>query len=219
LPFTDSLDKIIMTYFASLTKEEFEYRGIIFAPKNLTVSPLILRGYTCPERCGGCCPRFSLDYLPSEKRPPYINATRMIPFNGKLVEVYSDMQLDREGEHFCRNLNMDDGRCGIHGKHPFSCDFELIRFFVADDSTRLSQQLFGRGWQFLRVDGERGAKCEMTPVDKSTTDDVIRKLTRLKEWCSYFGISNWTPEILRWIDRGDAAFPLHLSLENKKRLF
>lgn len=211
MPFTDSLDKIVRVYFASVTKEEFEYKGVKHAPKSLTVSPLLLRGFTCPVGCGGCCPRFSLDYLPSENRTEKAQA-RLVEFNGKQLEIYSDLQNDHD-DHFCRNLNKTDGRCGIYLQRPFSCDFELIRFFVAEDSTRLSQQLFGRGWQFLRIDDDRGALCTMTPVDKDTIADVIRKLNRLKQWTDYFGISTWVPEILHWIDRGDYDIPLKLFMK------
>lgn len=216
MPFRDSVDKIVQTYFASVTKEKFTYKGVEFAPKDLHVSPLLLRGYTCPVGCGGCCPRFSLDYLPSENKSS-LAVKRYIEFNNKQVEIYSDMQDDHE-DHFCRNLNKTDGRCGIYLVRPFSCDFELIRFFVSEDSTQLSQQLFGRGWQFLRIDGDRGALCSMTPIDKSSIADVIRKLNRLKQWTDYFGISTWIPEILRWIERGDADFPLHLTIKPRKGL-
>lgn len=219
MPFTDSVDKIVRTYFGSVTKENFVYQGITFKPRFLTVSPGILRGYTCPSGCGGCCPRFSLDYLPDEERPEG-TTKRIIQFNNREIEIYSDMQ-DNHANHHCKNLNMTDGRCGIYLKRPFSCDFELIRFFTSEDgTTRLSQQLFGRGWQFLRIDGERGAKCEMTPIDKQSIEDVVRKLNRLKHWTDHFGISTWVPEILKWIKRGDADIPLHLTLEVKKnRLF
>src|SRR5271155_2717133 len=100
MPFTDSIDKVVSVYFRAVTKVNFQYKEVIYEPRDLTVSPLLLRGYTCPVGCGGCCPRFSLDFLPSEERPDYINTKRLIPFDGKMIEIYSDMQLDREGEHF-----------------------------------------------------------------------------------------------------------------------
>lgn len=211
LPFTDSVDKIVGTYFKCVTKESFEYKGVIYDPLPLTVSPLLLRGFTCPMVCGGCCPRFSLDYLSSESRPSYISNKRGIQFNSKLIEVFSDMQSDHN-DHFCRNLNRTDGRCGIYTERPFSCDFELIRFFVSEDRTRLSQQLFGRGWQFLRVDGDRGALCTMLPPDDSTIKESIRKLNRLSMWATHFGILTWVPEIVNWIYSGDTTKHLRLQI-------
>jgi hypothetical protein len=208
--FVDSVDKIVTTYFSSVTLTTFTYKGITYTPKPLTVSPLVLRGFTCPMKCGGCCPRFSLDYLPSEQRPPG-TTLRIISFDTISVEIYSDMQDDHD-DHFCRNLNRQDGRCGIYLVRPFSCDFELIRFFKSDDSNRLSQQLFGRGWNFLRVDGDRGALCTMTPPDQSTISETIRKLNRLEEWAQHFGICTMVPEILYWINSGDTTSALHLEV-------
>lgn len=218
MPFTDSIDKIVTVYFRSVTREPFTYKGVTYEDSNssgrrtLVVSPLILRGFTCPIMCGGCCPRFSLDYIEEEKRPSYINTKRQIPFIGrgnKQVEVYSDIQDDHK-DHFCKNLNKSDGRCGIYLVRPFSCDFELIRFFVSEDKSRLSQQLFGRGWQFLRVDNNRGALCTMTPPDDNTIQETLRKLNRLEMWASHFGISTWVPSIINWIHSGDTSTHLRL---------
>lgn len=211
--FTDSVDKIVTVYLSSVTKESFSYKGKVYDPKPLFVSSNILRGFTCPIGCGGCCPRFSLDYLPFEKRPE--SATiRKIGINDTEVVIYSDLQADHQ-DHFCRNLNKTDGRCGIYLQRPFSCDFELIRFFQSDESTRLSQQLFGRGWQFLRIDGDRGALCEITPTDPETTKEVVRKLHRLESWAVYFGLTNKVPEILTWIEHlsvGKLGTPLKLEV-------
>jgi hypothetical protein len=66
MPYTDSVDKIVTVYLASVCKKQIHYKGRIYTPKPLTVSPLIFRGFTCPANCGGCCPRFTLDYLPSD---------------------------------------------------------------------------------------------------------------------------------------------------------
>jgi hypothetical protein len=66
MPCTDSVDKIVTVYLASVCKKQIHYKGRIYTPKPLTVSPLIFRGFTCPANCGGCCPRFTLDYLPSD---------------------------------------------------------------------------------------------------------------------------------------------------------
>lgn len=96
---------------------------------------------------------------------------------------------------------MEDGRCGVHGKQPFSCDFELIRslkFSDPEKSHRLTQKLFGRGWQLLRIDGQRGARCEMLSISEQSVADVVRKLGRLKQWCEHFGLKHRVDVILDW---------------------
>lgn len=204
MPFTDSIDKIVTSYFAAITRSPFTYKGKGYAPKDLIVSPLLFRGFTCPESCGGCCPRFSLDYLPEEQQP-YGLAERIVkihhPYGDITVPIYSDEQTDHQNHH-CRNLIKDNGRCGIHGRQPFSCDFELIRCIHYEHKTVLTQKLFGRGWAFLRTDGERGARCEMTPVDKETIKESIRKLIRLKTWAEHFKITHCLNCVIRWAEKG-----------------
>lgn len=186
----DSLDKIVTSYFATLTAEPFTWRGKDYQPRTVWVSPGIVRGFTCPEGCGGCCPRFSLDYIAPDGVPVGHPLTmRVVEFNGRQVEVWSDMQTDHDNPK-CRNLNFDNGRCGIHGSQPFSCDFELLRSVMSKDSPRamFTQKLFGRGWAMMRVDGERRALCEMTPADEATMADVVRRLSRLELWMAHFGL-------------------------------
>ncbi len=208
----DSIDKIAQSYFACVTTKRFRYKGEVYDPHPLQVSPLLLRGYTCPVMCGGCCPRFSLDYLPSERSPPGSPLKpRFVEFNSKPYVVLSDLQIDHT-DHHCRNLNKSDGRCNIHGKHPFSCDFELIRFIrtsgFRNKNNYLNQRLFGRGWAFLRVDGERGARCEMLPPTEETISEVVRKLGRLKQWCNYFEIKHKVDPIIKWVQGPHSTNPL-----------
>ena len=208
---TDSLDKIIGTYFACVTIMPFTYKDKVYKPRTLRVSPHIFRGFTCPAGCGGCCPRFSLDYLPEELKPDSLPTSgREVLVNDKPFVIYSDLQKDHNNHH-CKNLNMDNGRCGIHGRQPFSCDFELIRFIEfqdVDHPNYVTQKLFGRGWQMLRVDGERGALCEMTPVDYHTINEAIRKFKRLKQWTDYFEIKTKIPVIIKWLEDGPHTEPL-----------
>lgn len=212
MPQVDSLDKIIGGYFAAVCAEPFTYKDRVISPRPIHVSPLIFRGYTCPAMCGGCCTRFSLDYIPGEEVPPYSGPgdafwKRQIILNGKLYWVESDMQGDHN-DHHCRNLNKEDGRCKIHGKHPFSCDFELIRFISFAEKAVLTQKLYGRGWAMLRIDGERGARCEMTAITRETIGEVVRKLKRLKGWMAYFEVPNHVDAIIKWAETGPHLTPL-----------
>lgn len=186
----DTLDKIVTSYFATFTAEPFKYNGKEYQPRDLYVSPGIVRGYTCPAMCGSCCPRFSLDHIapdgvPKGEKHPL--TMRVVEFNGRQVEVWSDMQKDHENPK-CRNLNFDNGRCGIHGFQPFSCDFELLRS-INKKKIQFTQKQYGRGWEMMRVDGIRGALCEMTPSDAATIADVKRRLARLETWMTHFGLN------------------------------
>lgn len=146
----------------------------------------------------GVCPRFSLDYLPKEEHP-YSLVSRKIEFNGRMVTVFSDTQGDSSSHH-CSNLRMTDGRCSIHDKRPFSCDFELTRFLHYSQTPKalVITKLYGRGHAMLRSDGERGARCEMLPETKESRTDTIRKLERLKDWCVHFKLKTKVPALLKW---------------------
>lgn len=238
----DSIDKIVTAYFQVVASESFTYKKKTYTPKDIYVSPGIFRGYTCPPGCGGCCHRFSLDYLPSEVPPAWGHhskeahqihqlidrmAPRSVKFNDREVLIFSDTQADRN-DHHCINLDHDTGRCLIHGSHPFTCDFELLRFSITTDPLRanmINQRLYGRGWQFLRVDGKRGALCEMIPVkhegDESIpawtenwVTDAVRKMTRLQQWASHFGLATRIDEIIEWLNHGPHETPLYI--KNRK---
>tara|TARA_R100001143_G_scaffold63452_2_gene70575 strand:+ start:2427 stop:3146 length:720 start_codon:yes stop_codon:yes gene_type:complete len=216
--FVDSVTKIVETYFAVVTNEEFTYKGTRYKPRPIQISPKIFRDTTCPPNCGGCCLKFSLDYIPSDPRPDDKRIKkRFIEFSGRKVKIYSDTQQDREGEHFCRHVDMDDGRCGIHGDHPFSCDFELLRFIMRNDRPIVMVRLFGRGWALTRVDGEKGALCEVfVPEDmEAHKKNIVRKFNRLKAWADHFELDTCIPDIVRWIEAGPHDNPLYLNEEHK----
>jgi Fe-S-cluster containining protein len=208
VPHVDSVDKIITRYFACVTAEPFTYKDVTYNPRPLHLSPKLIRSYTCPSHCGACCSRFSLDYIESEKRPKGLTK-REVEFNGRVVPVWSDMQDDHDSHH-CRNLRMSDGRCDIHGKHPFSCDFELVRFlmYTKDDPHKtipkpniLTTRLYGRAHAMLRIDSYRGAKCEILDEESAREkygEDIRRKLQRLENWCDHFGLANYVAEIIEW---------------------
>lgn len=211
--FKDSVDKIVTSYFATITKLPFTYKNTVYDPKRLYLSPLIYRGFTCPSHCGGCCPRFSLDYLPEEAKP---NNTipRLVRFNSKEYTIYTDAQEENESR-YCQYLNQENGRCNNYETRPFTCDFELIRTLTYTDKHVLTQKLYGRGWAFTRIDGEKGALCEMTPPTRETVDEVIRKLGRLKEWADYFELYSWIDTIIKWV-KSRSEYPMILDTNSMK---
>lgn len=202
MPERDSTDKIVSSYFAAVTKVPFTFRGKSYEVEPLRVSPLLFRGFTCPPNCGGCCPTFTLDYLPEPLEDhPYPLTRRDLDFDGRVVTVWSDMQEDNKTSR-CHNLNHEDGRCGIHGRQPFSCDFELTRVIhQAGRGWNLLTKSFGRSWAMKRTgDGKPGALCEILPITKESTEDVLRKLHRLETWATHFGLQTKLPEVFSWWD-------------------
>ena len=206
--FSDSVGKIITTYFQCVAKEPFTYyfksKEMAFEPQKLNIQPGLFRNLTCYAKCGACCPRFSLDYLPEPlEKHPYRLRPRNILFSGRHVPVWSDLQ-DRSDDRFCANLNKINGFCGIHGEHPFSCDFEIIRFFIFKEANnRISTAPYGRAWNMMRIDGKRGTLCTIEDGFEKSKIEVLRKLNRLKQWTDHFQLQTMLPEILLWIESLD----------------
>jgi hypothetical protein len=218
MPNLDSIDRLVDIHFAAIASEPFTYKQKQYQPKPLFVSPLLFRGFTCPAHCGACCIRVSLDYLPEHKDYNEFTAERVIEFNEKAVSIWSDMQANRDAR-MCRNL-LDNGRCNIHGKHPFACDFEFVRFTHYKDKSVLQQRLFGRGWALTRVDGKtKGSMCEITKPDSHTISEVVRKLTTLKAWADHFQLASHIPSILQWIEAGECDQGLWLGQTSEQGFF
>jgi len=184
----DSVDKIITTYFAAITFKPFTYKGKLYEPFPIRISADLARGYTCPAGCGGCCSAWTIDWLPNEGNSGWETVEqRYIEFNDKKYLIYSD--LNDHDDRFCRYLRKEDGRCLTHKNRPMSCDMELTRFIQFVNRTvkfNITTKSYGRGWNMLRIDGERGAKCEILPVTDEHIQDTIRKFKRLKDWENYF---------------------------------
>ena len=203
----DTIDKIVESYFFGLTSTPFSYKNKEYTPKLLRVSPKLLRGFTCPAMCAGCCGKvFTLDYLPNELHP-YKLEKRIVEFNNKKFPIYTDFQKGNTGTH-CKHVDMSNGRCMIHGKHPFSCDFELIRFMIGKEQNQMMTRLYGRGWNMLRVDDERGALCEI--IEKRNPQEILRKLNRLKKWTDHFELETKLPKIIKHIETSLFTEPLFL---------
>jgi len=191
-------------YFAAITEEQFTFDARVFVPKLLKVSPLLLRATYCPEHCGGCCPKFTLDYIPAEKTPKGVQE-RSVRFNGKNVTILSDLQ-SKNKDHFCKFLDKTKGRCTIHDVNPFSCVFEPLRFKMGSDLTDfnlLGCYPFGRGWSFKTTDGGVGAKCRfISHVSVEVREKVVYKLERLQKWAEHFGLKRTkVPAIISAINR------------------
>lgn len=204
----DSADKISLYILMIATEPIEEYNP----PKHLGVSHTFWRDYTCPPICGGCCWNFTKDIFIEDYQSsnyPVEFAKREASILGKKLEVYSDFdpqQEKRNKREFCQFLNRTNGRCEIYPQHPFSCKFELnkMQFNKAHDRCLLSKKLYGRGWQYLRVDDGRGALCEMLPITAETVRIVINRdiplIEKLCQIADFLGIKHRGYELLELLD-------------------
>jgi len=158
--YNDSLDKIILTYFAGITKEKFTYKLQEVEPLPVIVQPSLFRTLKCHTGCAACCPLFTLDYLPDESKPDTA-VLRYVTFMDKKIPIYTDFQKMNDGYH-CHFVN-EEGLCQIHKMNPFSCDFETVRFMKYKTGRwGIMNKIFGRAWNMKRIDDKRGALCELS---------------------------------------------------------
>jgi Fe-S-cluster containining protein len=203
----DSVDKVVTKYMAAVTTEPFTFAGVTYNPAPLHVSPSVLQNYTCLSHCGACCRPFTIDWIEGEPRPEGIEK-RIIQFNGRNVQVYSDTQEDRKGQLSCRYLRIEDGRCNIHDVHALSCDFPMITVRNTDGIYYITGQLFGRVTQMRRPAGGVGGLCTMELTTPASIKDVVRKFRRLERWCDHFGIANRVNDICSWAESSANGLPI-----------
>jgi Fe-S-cluster containining protein len=210
MAFVDSFDKVVNVYFTAFTTEPFTYKGKQYEPKTLQVSPSFFHSFNCFAKCGGCCSQFSLDYIPGEPMPTGDQAVdfydRPIDFNGKTINLITK-DVHREGKTVpgmpkqtrCDFLQLDTGYCGIHQKHPLTCDFAGLMVWNKADSAWCGVRPFGRRWAMMRLDGVRGGFCTIDKVaEEKNRQENIRRLERLEKWMNYFEIKSHIPNVIEW---------------------
>jgi Fe-S-cluster containining protein len=174
----------------------------------ITISPLFYRDYSCPPNCGGCCPKFSLVYFEGERWDKFkeLYPEYSAKFEKRVLEngvvLYEDHQKENTNHH-CVNLNMTNGRCMIHESNPFSCEFELMKVRNVQGKISIINKLFGRGWQLKRIDGERGAMCEMKDFNYDKFLRDLKLLKELKEYAIKLNYDTILDEVISYLESID----------------
>lgn len=191
-------------YMAAFCDVPFYVDGVYYEPPDeVVITHRAWRRYTCPPGCGACCHSFELIFLPEEfaefeyvypehaKRFQRFEVLRQVDGYYRTIHLYRDSQDDAETRR-CMYLNLENGRCGIHLRNPFHCAIELLRFTRRDTKrgtvVHVGTQLFGRTWALERIDGERGAMCEVLDPDPQRIIEVESHLQYIVRWMDYFGI-------------------------------
>lgn len=209
----DNIEKIV-SYLHAISLVPFKYKNTVYKPyKNFFLSTGFFRNFTCPSHCGGCCSKFSLDYFTLDRQMKAKNfglnlKKRSIEINGIKRFIFSDDQIDNH-DNKCKFLDKQNGRCKIHEVNPFSCEFELIRFlhFKKDNKVILTKKLFGRGWAMGRIDGNKGALCEMTDFDpKILYERDLPMLKELDEMANMFELKTRLVNVINFLEKNEDNF-------------
>lgn len=138
--------------------------------------------------------------------------------NGTTVKGFEDSQADHS-ERFCRHLD-ESGRCGIYEYRPLPCKFELFKFihFPSKDKAIARVQLPGRGWALTRVDGKKGAKCEILPYSKDATRGHVEDLRLIRGWMHVFKIQHDVTELIQYMETGPHDYDLEIIRPHARRM-
>lgn len=224
----DSINKLCYQ-LSSVSKVDFEYLGTLYTtPTRVLLSDAFFREYKCLPHCGGCCPSFTLDYLPeeweqfSQNYPQYqhlgvsndveisfpksqqkkITPTFQIPPNPQFITGPSYKGDRTSVIPRCQFLQLDSGYCGVHQSNPLSCRIELIKFWRYGTEGRVLKGMIGRSWVVMTVDSTRGALCQILPEASATQirENDLPILRTMLEWSRRFGIGTWLPELITYIE-------------------
>ena len=196
----NSLKKVV-GYFQVISKKPFTYEGKLYEPPaHLYISNLFFRGFKCPEKCGWCCPRFSLDYFKYNLEDffkLYPKKAKLLEkqetkFNGKIYKYWSITQKGRK-ENFCQFLTEPERRCSIHKANPFYCRVEPIKIFCVNNTGWIMKKKFSRGW--LERRGTK-ALCQFFPFDMKELKKDIDLFIELKHIALEFGIETYCDNII-----------------------
>lgn len=179
----------------------------VLALPEVVLSEGFWREFVCNLHCGGCCPHFSLDYLPLEfdilqTAYPNMVGQSMIVEGKTLITLPNEAQKDAYGFDRCQYLDHTNGSCGIHDWNPLSCQIPLISIYEVKGRGYITKRPFARGWNMTPLSGVRGdilceMKAEFSPKQVRENDLVV--LARMHEWAKYFEIETHLPEIIRTV--------------------
>jgi len=202
----DSLGKIA-EYLSKVSLDTITYDDKPFPIfTKFIISNTFFRRFHCPDKCGGCCGRFTLDYFSKEEGPAG-KVKREFTINDKSVDVWTYIQKPNDEKSHCDFCEMATGRCTTHdfnpikGKpNPFSCQMEPIKLVKMKDVVYLSKRPFGRGWAMTKCDGTKGALCKFYE-DKIEEDFDwnLRILSQLNDIAKNLKLSTILPATIDYI--------------------
>jgi hypothetical protein len=158
----------------------------------LIVLPSFFQKYKCPHDCGGCCGKFSKDFLEKE----FYQFAKLYPEQASLFEK---RQTDNELTVYTFQEKVDStntkreiceffakGRCSIHRLNPFSCSFELNKVRqleqvnLVQDYTNLGKAFY-RDLSMTTYEG-KPLKCYFEEYSEEGKQEDLEVLQRLQEY-------------------------------------
>lgn len=225
----DSIDKM-MGSIALLAKEPVFHEGkqvsvtrdgigkvYINPPKSLSLSPSLLRDFTCTVGCTACCLPITLDYTPEEfatfewtdeiaaqaEEQFYV---RVINVNGEDAEVATYEQFREPSCPYLRPTREGGALgCGFwtadNSTQPLECAKapQLLVTTRGEGHHCLMSRPFGRGWAW-----QNKPQCEFSPIldnlrevpEEFDYSQYQMLLERYLHWSDHFGVETYIPEVL-----------------------
>lgn len=190
----------MVKYADSLTKIGDYLQRLEVDRYDVYLSPTFFRSLICRDKCGACCPKFTLDYITEDAQRAlleFYSEVYSTHFKYRLYKgryILSDLQEDNLGVH-CRFLD-ENARCKIHGANPLSCRVEPIKFRLVKNRVYIGKYFFGRAWNMTRIDGEKGCLCVFKDYTEEQFQSDIQILKELNEVADFFGVETVLPQVI-----------------------
>lgn len=226
----DSVEKILYR-LALISKEPISYNGRrlkanrpvnghhkdveIDPPDSLTLSPSLLRNFTCVSGCTACCLPFTLDFTNDEFNQGSqdwkeevdndaidLFTTRIIQVNGEDHPIQSYPQYKDDKCPFLRPVREDGNLgCSFWPHQPIECAAapQVLMTTRGLGNTVIMKKGFGYGWKW-----QIKPECEFTDIPMKKSDipaevdmqNSVYLFERYLHWAEYVGVETWIPEIL-----------------------
>lgn len=228
----DSVGKLLERV-ALVAKEKVYYQGKpikrstdagayeVEPPRQIYLSPSLLRRFACHVGCTACCLPFTLDFTNDEfnsfvwKEDVDEEAVakfenRILQVNGKEHPIVTYKQYLDDSCPFLRPTR-DEGAlgCGFwtedNSTQPLECAAapQLLMTTRGEGTTYLTSRPFGRGWAW-----KEKPECEFDPVPtkiwelpdeeiSSEIQDKVMLLERYLHWSEYLEIDTYLPECVQ----------------------
>lgn len=173
------------------------------------------RSLDCKANCGACCKPVSLEFLKDSQRwdkfklnyeEHVTKFSEHVDPSGEIVMSYSNTD---HKERYCSFLNREDGRCTIHKSAPLPCRIAPLKFIdkrVSSNKTYLNASAYGRAWAFTRLDGNKGAICEVKDFDYDKFLNDLEMLRELRTYAIKLGVKTKLKYIVEFLEKNSLEF-------------
>lgn len=174
----------------------------------VVLSAGFFRGFSCVENCAGCCKNVRLDIDKDSER-----WTRFETLFTEKSHLFTELEdesgmrvmsfVNKSEDDYCNFLDKENGRCTVHAAAPLPCRIAPVKFIdkrVSSNKVFLNASAYGRAWAFTRLNGTKGAACEVLPFDYNKFLNDLAMLKELRQYAIKLNIPTKLKYIIEFLE-------------------